>query len=85
VAAVRRLAVRAALLDGVPGDPDHPGRTAIKLDNGTALFSLANCKRRSAVASCCSGAGNIPAASTATTGPGPARAMPAPMFAANFR
>lgn len=27
-------AVRAAVLDGVPGDPDHPGRTAIKLGNG---------------------------------------------------
>jgi len=23
--------VRAAVLDGVPGDPDHPGRTAVKL------------------------------------------------------
>lgn len=27
-------AVRAAVLDGVPGDPDHPGRTAIKLGDG---------------------------------------------------
>lgn len=27
-------AVRAAVLDGVPGDPDHPGRTAIKLGHG---------------------------------------------------
>ncbi|WP_411339160.1 carbohydrate porin [Sphingopyxis sp. J-6] len=27
-------AVRAAVLDGVPGDPDHPRRTAIKLGNG---------------------------------------------------
>jgi porin len=26
--------VRAAILDGVPGDPDHPGRTAIKLGDG---------------------------------------------------
>lgn len=26
--------VRAAVLDGVPGDPDHPRRTAIKLGNG---------------------------------------------------
>jgi porin len=26
--------VRAAVLDGVPGDPDHPKRTAIKLGNG---------------------------------------------------
>jgi len=32
-------AVRAALLDGVPGDPDHPRRTAIKLGDGDgALF-----------------------------------------------
>ncbi|WP_077148155.1 carbohydrate porin [Sphingopyxis sp. KK2] len=27
-------AVRAAVLDGIPGDPDHPGRTAIKLGDG---------------------------------------------------
>lgn len=27
-------AVRAAVLDGVPGDPDHPGRTAVKLGHG---------------------------------------------------
>ncbi|ALH79580.1 carbohydrate porin [Sphingopyxis macrogoltabida] len=27
-------AVRAAVLDGVPGDPDHPRQTAIKLGNG---------------------------------------------------
>lgn len=27
-------AMRAAVLDGVPGDPDHPGRTAIRLGNG---------------------------------------------------
>ncbi|MBL0915833.1 MAG: carbohydrate porin [Sphingopyxis sp.] len=27
-------AVRAAVLDGVPGNPDHPGRTAIKLGHG---------------------------------------------------
>jgi porin len=26
--------VRAAVLDGVPGDPAHPGRTAVKLGNG---------------------------------------------------
>ena len=26
--------LRAAVLDGVPGDPDHPKRTAIKLGNG---------------------------------------------------
>lgn len=28
------LIVRAAVLDGVPGDPDHPKRTAIKLGDG---------------------------------------------------
>jgi porin len=27
-------ALRAAVLDGVPGDPDHPGRTAVKLGKG---------------------------------------------------
>lgn len=27
-------AVRAAVFDGVPGDPDHPGRTTIKLGQG---------------------------------------------------
>lgn len=27
-------ALRTAVLDGVPGDPDHPGRTAVKLGNG---------------------------------------------------
>jgi porin len=27
-------AMRAAVLDGVPGDPDHPGRTAVKLGHG---------------------------------------------------
>ena len=54
--------------------------------NGPSIFpSTSLATRVQAVASCCSGAGNIPAASTATTGPGPARAMPAPMFAANFR
>lgn len=35
------LAIRAAVLDGVPGDPRHPGRTAIKLggDDGALLIS----------------------------------------------
>lgn len=27
-------AIRAAVLDGVPGNPDHPGRTAIRLGQG---------------------------------------------------
>ena len=29
-----RWTLRAAVLDGVPGDPDHPSRTAIKLGHG---------------------------------------------------
>ena len=29
-----RWTLRAAVLDGVPGDPDHPARTAIKLGHG---------------------------------------------------
>jgi porin len=33
-------AVRAALLDGVPGDPDHPARTAIKLGKGDGALLI---------------------------------------------
>ena len=33
-------AVRAAILDGVPGDPDHPARTAIKLGNGDGALLI---------------------------------------------
>lgn len=30
--------IQVAALDGVPGDPDHPGRTAIKLGGGDGLL-----------------------------------------------
>lgn len=33
--------VRAAVLDGVPGDPDHPKRTAVKLGNGDGALLVA--------------------------------------------
>lgn len=33
-APIEGWAVRAAVLDGVPGDPDRPGRTAVKLGHG---------------------------------------------------
>lgn len=33
-------AVRAAVLDGVPGDPDHPARTAIKLGKGDGALLI---------------------------------------------
>jgi len=32
--------VRAALLDGVPGDPDHPARTAIRLGHGDGALAV---------------------------------------------
>lgn len=35
MAVTRHWRVRAALLDAVPGDPQHPGRTAIRFGNGT--------------------------------------------------
>jgi porin len=35
-----RWAVRAAVLDGVPGDPDHPARTAIKLGKGDGALLI---------------------------------------------
>ena len=36
-----QVLVRAAVLDGVPGDPDHPKRTAIKLGNGDGALLVA--------------------------------------------
>lgn len=33
--------IRAALLDGVPGDPDHPGRTVIHLGGGDGALGVA--------------------------------------------
>ncbi|CCW16384.1 hypothetical protein EBBID32_7200 [Sphingobium indicum BiD32] len=33
-------AVRAAVLDGVPGDPDHPARTVIKLGQGDGALLI---------------------------------------------
>lgn len=33
-------AVRAAVLDGVPGNPDHPGRTTIRLGNGDGALLI---------------------------------------------
>ena len=36
-----RLTVRAAALDGVSGDPDHPARTAIKLGHGDGALLIA--------------------------------------------
>jgi porin len=35
------ITVRAALLDGVPGDPENPKRTAIKLGNGDGALIVA--------------------------------------------
>lgn len=32
-----RWVIRAAVLDGVPGDPDHPGRTVVELGDGALL------------------------------------------------
>src|SRR3546814_5297499 len=32
--------LRAALLDGVPGDPDHPARTAIRLGHGDGALAI---------------------------------------------
>jgi porin len=32
--------IRAAVLDGVPGDPDHPGRMTIRLGNGDGAFMI---------------------------------------------
>lgn len=37
--------VRAALLDGVPGDPDHPKRTAIKLGDGDGALLVGEVER----------------------------------------
>lgn len=34
------VVLRAAVLDGVPGDPDHPGRTVIKLGNGDGALLI---------------------------------------------
>ncbi len=33
--------IRAAILDGVPGDPDHPKRTAISLGSGDGALAIA--------------------------------------------
>ncbi|MBL4838939.1 MAG: carbohydrate porin [Kordiimonadaceae bacterium] len=35
-----KLTLRAALLDGAPGDPNHPKRTAIKLGGGDGAFLI---------------------------------------------
>ncbi len=37
--------VRAAILDGVPGDPDHPRRTAIKLGDGDDALLIGEIER----------------------------------------
>ncbi|WP_395394059.1 carbohydrate porin [Novosphingobium sp. BL-8A] len=34
------VTARFAVLDGVPGDPDHPRRTAIKLGHGDGAFAI---------------------------------------------
>lgn len=36
---------RVAVLDGVPGDPDHPARTAIKLGNGDGALVIGEVER----------------------------------------
>ena len=36
-----KLVARAAVLDGVPGDPDRPGRTAIKLSGRDGMLAVA--------------------------------------------
>ena len=42
-----RTTLRMAVLDGVPGDPAHPKRTAIRLGQGDGALLIAEAERRS--------------------------------------
>lgn len=42
----RNWTLRAALLDGVPGNLNHPGRTAIKLGNGDGVLMIGEIDRK---------------------------------------
>jgi len=49
------LTLRAAVLDGVPGDPRHPGRTAVRLGHGEGALLVAEADWNGALAAVTAG------------------------------
>lgn len=57
-------AVRAAILDGMPGNPEHPSRTSVRLGGGEGALLIGEVE----AADCCWGIGAIPLPSTGSKG-----------------